>query len=49
MLAALRSAAGDAVDAERIADAVWGEDVPASARKVVQNHVLVLRRCLGLG
>ena len=38
-LAALRVAAGDAVDNERIADAMWGEDVPASARDVVQNHV----------
>ncbi|MGH9232711.1 MAG: BTAD domain-containing putative transcriptional regulator, partial [Acidimicrobiales bacterium] len=29
--------------------AMWGEDVPASARKVVQNHVLALRRSLGTG
>ncbi len=48
-LAALAFAAGDAVDHERIADAMWGEDVPASARKVVQNHVLALRRNLGTG
>ena len=48
-LAALTFAAGDAVDHERIADAMWGEDVPASARKVVQNHVLALRRSLGTG
>ncbi len=48
-LAALVFAAGDAVDHERIADAMWGEDVPASARKVVQNHVLALRRSLGTG
>src|SRR5262245_44982663 len=26
---------------------MWGEDLPASARKVVQNHVLALRRDLG--
>jgi DNA-binding SARP family transcriptional activator len=46
-LAALALAAGDAVDPERMADAMWGETVPASARKVVQNHVLALRRSLG--
>jgi DNA-binding SARP family transcriptional activator len=43
-LAALALAAGDAVDPERMADAMWGETLPASARKVVQNHVLALRR-----
>ena len=48
-LAALAFAAGDAVDHERLADAMWGEDLPASARKVVQNHVLALRRSLGPG
>jgi DNA-binding SARP family transcriptional activator len=30
-----------------MADAMWGEDIPASARKVVQNHVLALRRSIG--
>jgi DNA-binding SARP family transcriptional activator len=47
VLGALAFAAGDAVDPERMADAMWGEDIPASARKVVQNHVLALRRSLG--
>jgi DNA-binding SARP family transcriptional activator len=46
-LAALAFAAGDPVDHERLADAMWGENVPPSARKVVQNHVLALRRSLG--
>jgi len=46
-LAALALTAGHGVDADRVADVLWGEDVPASARKVVQNHVLALRRDLG--
>jgi DNA-binding SARP family transcriptional activator len=46
-LAAMAFAGGTVVDAERIIDAVWGEQMPASARKVLQNHVLALRRELG--
>lgn len=49
VLAALALTAGEVVDSERLADAVWGEEVPSSARKVVQNHVRALRRGLGDG
>ena len=49
VLAALALTAGEVVDPERLADAVWGDDVPTSARKVVQNHVRALRRALGDG
>jgi DNA-binding SARP family transcriptional activator len=49
VLATLALTAGEVVDPERLADAVWGEDVPSSARKVVQNHVRALRRGLGDG
>jgi DNA-binding SARP family transcriptional activator len=46
-VAALALTAGEVVDVDRLADALWGEDVPASARKIVQNHVLALRHSLG--
>jgi DNA-binding SARP family transcriptional activator len=49
VLAALALTAGEVADPERLADAVWGEDVPSSARKIVQNHVRALRRGLGDG
>jgi DNA-binding SARP family transcriptional activator len=46
-LAALALTAGEVVDVDRLADALWGDEVPASARKIVQNHVLALRHSLG--
>ena len=49
VLAALVMSAGEIVAADRIADAIWGEEVPSSAPKVVQNHVMWLRRILGNG
>jgi WD40 repeat protein/DNA-binding SARP family transcriptional activator len=48
VLAALAVSAGDAVSAERLADALWGGDrPPASWVKVVQGCVVRLRRLLG--
>jgi DNA-binding SARP family transcriptional activator len=47
VLAVLALAPGDVVSTDRIADALWGEVVPASAAKIVQNHVLGLRRAYG--
>ena len=48
-LATLALTVGEVVDVDRLADALWGDDVPASARKIVQNHVLALRYSLGAG
>ena len=36
-----------AVTAERLIDALWGEDPPATAHKALQVHVSQLRRALG--
>jgi class 3 adenylate cyclase/tetratricopeptide (TPR) repeat protein len=47
LLAALALGAGDAVSVDRLVDALWGDDPPRSATKVVQNHVLRLRKALG--
>ena len=47
MLAALAVHCGEAVSAERLADALWGDELPASWPKVVQGCVVRLRRSLG--
>jgi DNA-binding SARP family transcriptional activator len=47
VLAVLALAPGEVVSTDRISDALWGEVVPASAAKIVQNHVLGLRRAHG--
>lgn len=47
VLAVLALAPGEVVSTDRIADAIWGDIVPASAKKIVQNHVLGLRRAYG--
>jgi WD40 repeat protein/DNA-binding SARP family transcriptional activator len=47
VLAVLLLQANEAVSAERIAVALWGEDAPASAAKTVQVHVSRLRKALG--
>jgi DNA-binding SARP family transcriptional activator len=48
-LAALALEVGECVDVERLVDALWGERVPPTARKIVQNHVLALRHTMGAG
>src|SRR3954452_11698278 len=47
VLAVLLLYANEAVSAERIAVALWGEDAPAGAVKTVQVHVSRLRKALG--
>src|SRR5689334_16911593 len=47
VLAALSLRPGEAVSAERLADALWPDGVPASWNKVVQGCVVRLRRALG--
>src|SRR3954454_8549111 len=47
LLAMLLLSPGEAVPADRLIDAVWGEDPPASAGKVLQVYVSQLRRALG--
>jgi DNA-binding SARP family transcriptional activator len=37
------------VSVERIADALWGETIPATATKAVQAYVAQLRKALGVG
>ena len=39
----------EAVPSERLIDTLWGERPPATAAKVLQNHVSHLRRALGNG
>ena len=46
-LAVLVLHANEAVSAERMAVALWGDDAPAGAIKTVQVHVSRLRRALG--
>ncbi|MGY4771215.1 nSTAND1 domain-containing NTPase [Kribbella sp. CWNU-51] len=48
VLAALAVHPGDVVSAEKLADVVWGEQVPASWPKVVQGCVVRLRKVLGI-
>lgn len=47
VLAALALRPGELVSVDRIVDAVWGEDPPATARNTIQVHVGYLRRTLG--
>ncbi len=47
MLAALAVHPGDVVDAEALADVLWGEQVPPSSAKIVQGCVVRLRKLLG--
>ena len=39
----------EAVSPERLMDALWGEDPPATAPKALQVHISQLRRALGPG
>ncbi|TYB65266.1 hypothetical protein FXF51_18720 [Nonomuraea sp. PA05] len=47
LLAVLAVFAGDAVTVERLARALWGEELPANARRSVQTYVARLRRAIG--
>jgi WD40 repeat protein/DNA-binding SARP family transcriptional activator/energy-coupling factor transporter ATP-binding protein EcfA2 len=47
VLAALVARPGEVVSAEGLADALWGEQVPASGPKIVQGCVMRLRKLLG--
>jgi DNA-binding SARP family transcriptional activator/tetratricopeptide (TPR) repeat protein len=49
LLALLLLNANEPVSIDRLVDELWREDAPASAAKVVQNHVSRLRRKLGDG
>jgi DNA-binding SARP family transcriptional activator/DNA polymerase III delta prime subunit len=47
VLAALLVRAGELVTVDELAEALWGEALPASTRKVVQTYVARLRKLLG--
>src|SRR3954454_5896294 len=47
VLAMLALRAGETVSAEALVEGLWGEDPPASARKLVQHYVSHLRRAFG--
>ena len=47
VVSALALRPGERVDAEALAEALWGEDPPTSAAKVVQGCVSRLRKALG--
>jgi ABC-type glycerol-3-phosphate transport system substrate-binding protein/DNA-binding SARP family transcriptional activator len=47
VLAALVVRAGEAVSADQLADALWGEQVPPSWQKVLQGCIVRLRKVLG--
>ena len=49
VLVVLAAWEGDVVSADRLIDALWGDQPPRSATKVVQNLVLRLRKVLGTG
>ena len=49
VLAVLLLNANEPVSAERLAQALWGDDAPAGAVKTVQVHVSRLRKALGNG
>jgi DNA-binding SARP family transcriptional activator len=49
VLAMLAMEAGRPVSIERLARAVWGEQLPVNVRKSVQTHIVRLRRLLGDG
>ncbi|GAA1564624.1 BTAD domain-containing putative transcriptional regulator [Dactylosporangium maewongense] len=47
VLAALAVGRGEVVSTDRLIDAVWGEDPPATAMNTLQRHVSYLRQVLG--
>src|SRR2546430_239396 len=47
VLAVLALHAGEVVSTGRLADAVWGQDPPATAVNTLQSHVSYLRTVLG--
>ena len=47
MLEALAVRSGDVLSAERLADALWADGVPATWPKVVQGCVVRLRKAIG--
>jgi DNA-binding SARP family transcriptional activator/pimeloyl-ACP methyl ester carboxylesterase len=49
LLGALALRAGDVVSADQLVWALWGDDPPPTARKVLQSYVSSLRRLLGPG
>ena len=49
LLAVLLVHRGEPVSSDRLVDALWGEQAPASAVKIVQGYVSNLRRVLGEG
>jgi DNA-binding SARP family transcriptional activator/WD40 repeat protein len=49
VLGALVLGGGDVVSADRLVEALWGEQPPRSAAKTLQNYVLKLRKALGPG
>lgn len=49
LLAVLAMAGGRSVPVDRLAIAVWGEELPRDARRSVQTYVARLRRVLGAG
>jgi YVTN family beta-propeller protein len=49
LLAVLLVHRGEAVSTDRLVDALWAEQAPASAAKIVQGYVSHLRRALGDG
>ena len=46
LLAALAVHCGEAVSAESLVDALWGDDPPRTAAKTLQNYVLRVRRAM---
>src|SRR5688500_4088709 len=49
LLAMLAINAGSSVSAARLIDALWGEEPPATASKLVQVYVSQLRKALAAG
>ena len=49
LLAVLLVHRGEPVSSDRLIDALWGEEAPASAIKIVQGYVSNLRKVLGEG
>jgi DNA-binding SARP family transcriptional activator len=47
LLAVLALSAGTPVTLERLADAVWGEDLPANPRRGIQTYLSRLRQIVG--
>ena len=46
LVAALAVHRGEAVSAESLVDALWGDDPPRTAAKTLQNYVLRVRRAM---